>query len=140
MKNPIAIEVIIQKPIDEVWMCFNNPQDIINWNFAHESWCCPSAENDLRKGGSFKYRMEAKDQSFGFDLKGIYDEVIPHEKIQYYLEDQRKVIVYFEEIENTSTKITENFEPESENPIEMQQQGWQQILFNFKNYTENETK
>ena len=138
MKNPIAIEVIIQKPIDEVWMCFNNPQNIINWNFAHESWCCPSAENDLRKGGSFKYRMEAKDQSFGFDLKGIYDEVIPHEKIQYNLEDQRKVIVYFEEIENTSTKITEIFEPESENPIEMQEQGWLSILTNFKNYTEKQ--
>jgi uncharacterized protein YndB with AHSA1/START domain len=135
--EPIKIDITILAPVQKVWEYFNTPEHITKWNFAHESWHCPSSENDLRTGGRFKTRMEAKDGSFGFDLEGIYDEVIPNEKIKYHLEDGRQVEVYFEAVDENTTKVTEIFDPEKQNSAEMQRDGWYSILNNFHKYVEN---
>lgn len=135
--DKIKIDITILAPVEKVWDYFNTPEHITKWNFAHESWQCPSSENDLRVGGKFKTRMEAKDGSFGFDFEGIYDEVIPNEKIQYHMEDGREVEVIFEKIDENTTKVTEIFDPEQQNPVEMQRDGWYAILNNFHKYVEN---
>lgn len=133
----LTITSEINKPINEVWNYLNNPEHITKWNFAHESWECPSAKNDLTVGGKLEVRMQAKDGSFGFDLVGIYDEIKENELIKYHLEDGREVEIIFERLSDNQTKITENFDPENQNPLEMQQQGWQAILDNFKKYAES---
>ncbi len=135
MKNLITVSTEINAGITKVWHYFSKPEHIIKWNFAHEFWACPKAENDLKPGGKFNYRMEAKDGSFGFDFAGIYDNVEQNQRIDYTLGDNRKVNIVFEGNDN-STKITETFEAEEQNPLEMQQQGWQAILDNFKKYAE----
>ena len=135
--EPIKIDITILKPVEKVWEYYNEPKHITKWNFAHESWHCPKAENDLRVGGKFTYRMEAKDESFGFDLSGIYDEIIPLKKIKYHLEDGRLVEVIFNEIDATTTEVVEIFEPETQNSREMQRDGWYAILNNFHKYVEN---
>lgn len=132
----INITTNIKAPKQKVWEYLNDPKHIVNWNFAHESWSCPSSENDLKVGGTFKNRMEAKDGSFGFDFEGTYDEIKDLEEIKYHLADGRKVETKFTQNEDGSTTLTQNFEPESENDIEMQKGGWQAILDNFKKYVE----
>lgn len=134
--DSIKIDITILAPVEKVWDYFNAPNHITQWNFAHESWQCPSSENDLRVGGKFKNRMEAKDKSFGFDFEGIYDEVIPYENIKYHLEDGRNVEVIFERIDSNTTKVTEIFDPEKQNSAEMQRDGWYAILDNFHKYVE----
>ncbi|AFM11577.1 SRPBCC family protein [Turneriella parva] len=134
-KTIITIEVQVAAPVQKVWDYYNKPQHITQWNFAHESWQCPSAENDLRAGGKLKSRMEAKDGSFGFDFEATYDEVIDHKRIVYTIADGRKVETDFAEV-GGKTRIVTVFEAESENPVEMQKGGWQAILDNFKKYTE----
>ena len=134
--EPIKIDITILSPVQKVWDLFIEPQHIMKWNFAHESWHCPKAENDFQVGGKLKTRMEAKDGSFGFDLVGIYDEIIPLEKIKYHLEDGRKVEIIFQSHNSQETKIDIVFDPESINPIEMQKEGWQAILDNFCHYAE----
>ncbi len=135
--EPITIDITILSPIQKVWEYYNNPEHIIQWNFAHESWHCPSAENDLRTGGKLKTRMEAKDGSFGFDFEGTYDNIVACEKIRYHLEDGRKVEVLFHEVDATTTKIEITFDPEKQNLPEMQREGWYAILNNFHKYVEN---
>ena len=127
----------MNEPVEKVWDAFTNPKHITEWSFASDDWHSPRAENDLRVGGVFLTRMEAKDGSTGFDFGGTYDEVIPNKKIAYTMngDDKRKVTVVFEEMGN-STHVTTAFDPENENPIEMQKGGWQAILENFKKYTE----
>lgn len=133
----LTVTTEINKPIREVWNYFNNPEHITQWNFAHESWECPSAKNNLTIDGKLEVRMQAKDGSFGFDFVGIYDEVIENDLIRYHMEDGRKVEILFEQLSADKTKVTENFDPENENPLEMQHQGWQAILDNFKKYSES---
>ena len=133
----IQIDITILAPVEKVWNYFNEPEHVTQWNFAHESWQCPNSENDLRLGGKFKHRMEAKDGSFGFDFEGFYDEIIPYEKIKYHLEDGRNVEVIFEKIDENTTKVTEVFDPETQNPVEMQRDGWYAILDNFHKHVEN---
>lgn len=133
----LTVTTEINKPIREVWNYFNNPEHITQWNFAHESWECPSAKNNLTIGGKLEVRMQAKDGSFGFDFVGTYDEVIENDLIRYHMEDGRKVEILFEQLSADKTKVTENFDPENENPLEMQHQGWQAILDNFKKYSES---
>ncbi|WP_300669492.1 SRPBCC family protein [Soonwooa sp.] len=133
----LRISAEINKPIAQVWEAYNDPKHITNWSFANDDWHCPSAENDLRTGGSFKSRMEAKDGSFGFDFGGIYDEVKPLELIKYHMGDGREVETTFKDLGNNATEVVQEFDAESQNPEEMQQQGWQAILNSFKNYTEN---
>jgi uncharacterized protein YndB with AHSA1/START domain len=107
------------------------------WNYASDDWHSPFAENDLSVGGKFLSRMEAKDGSFGFDFSGVYDDVRINESISYTLDDGRKVSITFISQEN-ETKIIQTFEAENTNPIELQKQGWQAILDNFKKYTEKQ--
>lgn len=136
MSKMIQISATIKAPLVQVWDAYNNPDDIKQWNQASPDWHCPSSENDLRVGGVFKNRMEAKDGSFGFDFEGVYLIVSPHSAISYRLLDDRQVNIRFQEV-GTTTNMVIDFDPENENPIEMQQQGWQAILNNFKAHVEN---
>ena len=131
----ITIKATINAPIEKVWKFWSSPEHITQWYFASEDWHAPKAENDFRTGGKFLTRMEAKDGSFGFDFWGIYNHIIPNELIEYTMGDNRKAKVLFV-FENSQTSITTIFEAEDENPIEMQQFGWQAILNNFKKYAE----
>lgn len=134
-KTQITIEAVVAAPIARVWECYNKPEHITQWNFAIDTWHCPWAENDLRVGGSLKARMEAKDKSFGFDFGGVYDIVEPLKKIAYTMSDGRRVETTFTDMGNT-TRVVTIFDAESENSAEMQKNGWQAILDNFKKYTE----
>lgn len=131
----ITIQAIVKADAQKVWECYTLPEHITNWNFASDDWHCPSAENDLRPGGKYKARMEAKDGSFGFDFEATYDEIINQKKIVYTLDDGRKVVTDFEN-QDGETKVTTVFDAESENSIEMQREGWQAILDNFRKHTE----
>ncbi|TQR07518.1 SRPBCC family protein [Psychrobacillus soli] len=131
----VTIETTIHAPVEKVWEYWSEPDHLTKWNTPSDDWHTPSAENDLRVGGKFSSRMEAKDGSFGFDFAGVYDEVKLHDFISYTLGDGRQVEISFISQEN-NTKINQVFDPETENPIEMQQQGWQAILDNFKKYAE----
>jgi uncharacterized protein YndB with AHSA1/START domain len=135
-KVTIKVETTVQKPVAEVWKYWTEPQHITKWSFASDDWHAPNAENDLRAGGRFLTRMEAKDGSFGFDFGGAYDEVKPNEFIAYTLDDGRKVTITFNSQDN-ETKIIETFEAEAINPVEMQEAGWQAFLDNFKKYSES---
>jgi len=132
----ITVSAIVNAPIGKVWEYWTTPENIIEWNSASEDWHTPRAENDLRVGGKFFSRMEAKDGSFGFDFGGVYDGVIEHKLISYTMGDGRKVEVNFLD-EGDATKIIETFEAESANSFEQQKGGWQAILDNFKRYTES---
>jgi len=134
-KTKIAVEVFVNAPLDKVWECWTDPKHIVNWNFASDDWHTPKTENDLSPGGKFTARMEAKDGSYGFDFEGTYDEVIEKEIIAYTLGDGRAVVIKFTETGN-ETHVAETFEGEDVNPVEMQREGWQSILNNFKKYTE----
>lgn len=131
----ITVSANVQVPIEKIWNAWNEPKHVTQWNNASPDWHTPVAENDLRVGGSFKYRMEAKDGSFGFDFEGVYDEVVPNEMISYTMSDGRRVSTSFQ-TSGVSTVVTTNFDAENENPVEMQQSGWQAILNNFKKYAE----
>lgn len=131
----ISIEVLIDAPVATVWNHFITPDSIQQWNHASDDWHTPRAKNDFQIGGSFDYRMEAKDGSFGFNLIGMYHLIEAKQTIAYHLEDGRKVFVSFE-AQGNLTKVLEVFEPEAVNPIELQRQGWQQILTNFKLFVE----
>jgi uncharacterized protein YndB with AHSA1/START domain len=132
----ITVENTINAPVEKVWQCWTEPQHITKWCQANDDWHAPYADNDLRKGGSFKTTMAAKDGSFQFDFGGIYDTVDLHKLIEYTMGDGRKVKITFAEKDNT-THVVETFDAESTNSAELQQQGWQAILNNFKTYTES---
>ncbi len=132
----IKIETTVNANIDKVWDFWNNPKHIVNWAFASDDWEAPYAENDLNVGGNFLTRMSAKDKSSSFDFTGTYSKVLPKEEIEYKITDGREVSIQFEKIDEKTTKITEEFEMESENSEELQRGGWQAILDNFKKYTE----
>jgi uncharacterized protein YndB with AHSA1/START domain len=136
LKETITVEILVKASIEKVWQFWTKPEHITKWNHASEDWHTTRAENDLKIGGKFLSRMEAKDGSFGFDFEGIYDSIITNEKISYTLLDDRKVTITFLQIEN-GVQITETFEAENENSLELQKFGWQAILNNFKNYIEN---
>jgi len=131
----ITINTTVNAPVEKVWSCWTEPQHIVKWSSASEDWHTPKAENDLRVGGSFNSRMEARDGSMGFDFGGVYDIVDTHKKIAYTLGDGRKVSISFNDGAN-GTEIIQTFDPEGQNPVEMQRYGWQSILDNFKKYTE----
>lgn len=131
----ITVQTTINASVEKVWKLWTAPEHITKWCAASDDWHTPRAENDVRVGGKFLSRMEAKDGSFGFDFGGIYDDVKKHELIEYTIGDGRKVSVQFSS-EGNRTKVVETFEAESTNPIEMQRGGWQAILDNFKKYVE----
>ena len=134
--DKITIEAPIGSGINKVWEYWNSPEHIVNWYTASKDWHTPSAKNDLSKGGKFSYRMEAKDGSFGFDFSGKYDLIEENSIIAYTLDDDRKVKTTFD-VREDSVFITQIFEAETQNPIEMQKAGWQAILNNFKEYVES---
>ncbi len=131
----VSVQTKIDAPLELVWKLWTTPEDIVNWCSGSDDWHTPRAENDLRVGGRFKSRMEAKDGSQGFDFEGVYDKIIPNERIDYTIADGRKVTILFSRALG-KTKIAETFEPERENPVEMQHDGWQTILDNFTRYAE----
>jgi uncharacterized protein YndB with AHSA1/START domain len=134
-KKVLTVQNTINAPIEKVWKYWSEPDHITKWNHASDDWHSPRAQNDLREGGKFLARMEAKDGSMGFDFGGVYDKVKKHEQISYTMGDGRKVDVKFTSHGN-ETKVVESFEAENTHSIEMQQGGWQAILDNFKKYVE----
>jgi len=135
-KTIITVSTTVNAPVKKVWEYWTKPEHITRWNSASEDWHTPSATNDLKVGGSFSCRMEAKDGSMGFDFGGIYDAIRENEYIEYTLGDGRKVKVTFTAVEN-GTKLSESFDAETTNSRDMQKTGWQSILDNFKKYTES---
>lgn len=137
MKPQITVEVFVSAPVEKAWEYWNEPEHITQWCFASDDWCAPRVENNLSVGGTFKTRMEAKDGSVGFDLEGIYTAVELHKKIEYTLsgDDARKVSILFV-AEGDGCRVVETFEAEGENSLELQKNGWQSILNNFKKYTD----
>ena len=132
----VTVEATVNAPVEKVWKTWSEPQHIKNWCAASDDWHAPKAENDLRTGGTFSTRMEAKDGSFGFDFGGVYDNVKKNELIEYTMGDGRQVQVTFSPA-GDQTKIVETFDAEATNSVDMQRGGWQAILDNFKKYTES---
>lgn len=133
------VQTTIHAPLEKVWKYWTDAEDITKWYFASDDWHTPRAENDLEKNGKFLFRMEAKNGSFGFDFEGVYTNIIAHKLIDYTIGDGRKVSITFD-VHGKEIKITETFEAEDVNPIEMQRGGWQAILDNFKKYAEANTR
>jgi uncharacterized protein YndB with AHSA1/START domain len=131
----ITVETTVKAPVEKVWETYTSPEHIVKWNSASDDWHTTRAENDLRTGGRFLSRMEARDGSAGFDFEGVYDEVKRNKLIVYTMTDGRKAEITFT-AENDETIIRVVFDAETENPVEMQREGWQAILDNFKKYTE----
>lgn len=134
-KTAITVETLVKAPIEKVWSNWTEPKHITKWNQASDDWHSPHAENDLRTGGKFKTTMAAKDGSMSFDFEGVYTNVQLHKVIEYTLLDGRKVKITFSGT-GKETNVTETFEAEDENSVELQRGGWQAILDNFKKYTE----
>jgi uncharacterized protein YndB with AHSA1/START domain len=134
-KPMIKVETTVNAPMEKVWELWTNAEDVKQWNNASDDWYTPQAQNDFRQGGTFVYRMEARDGSFGFDFGGTYDEIRTYEYIEYTIEDGRKVKIDFRR-EGDQTHIVEVFEAEHTHTEELQRSGWQAILDNFKRYAE----
>jgi len=132
----ITVKTTIDASIEKVWSFWTLPEHITKWSFASPDWHTPYAENDLREGGKFKSTMAAKDGSMSFDFEGEYTLIKQNEAIEYIMADGRKVEISFNETPN-GVEVIERFDPETQNPEEMQRGGWQAILDNFKNYVEN---
>jgi len=135
-KTRITVETIINAPVEKVWKMWNDPRDIVHWCHANDDWHAPHAENKLEKEGKFKTTMAAKDGSFSFDFEGTYTRVDEFKNIEYKIADGRNVSIEFKG-DDKHTKITESFDAEAINPVEMQKSGWQAILDNFKKYVES---
>lgn len=135
----ITVETVVKSDIDSTWAAWNSPEDINNWNAASDDWHTTKSNVDLRAGGKFCHRMEAKDGSMGFDFEGTYSNIIDNELIEYTLGDDRHVSVEFKEVED-GVKVTETFEAEGEHDAELQRQGWQSILNNFAKYVESKSR
>lgn len=133
----ITVSALIDAPLEKVWNCWNTPEHVQQWNQASPDWHCPKATNDLRVGGEFHYTMAARDGSMEFDFSGVYTEIEQYRSIAYTMADGRKVSVQFSQ-EGNQVKLSERFDAENENPIEMQEMGWQAILNAFKHHTESQ--
>ena len=133
--NAITIETIVNAPIEKVWEYWNGPDHITKWAFGSDDWEASNAQNDLKVGGKFSTTMSAKDKSASFDFEGVYTVVKEHELIEYDMSDGRHVKIEFKETPD-GVKVTETFDPEDENTEELQRNGWQAILANFKKYVE----
>lgn len=132
----ITVETSVNATVEKVWESWTKPESIMKWNSASPDWHTPKAENDLREGGKFSSTMAAKDGSMSFDFWGNYTKIIPNELIEYTLGDGRKVSITFKN-ENDKVNITESFQPESQNTLELQKGGWQNIMDNFKKFVES---
>ncbi|PUE17210.1 SRPBCC family protein [Limnohabitans sp. MMS-10A-178] len=130
----ITIETTVKAPIDKVWRAYTSPEDIIQWNAASDDWHTTSSSVELRVGGTFSSRMEAKDGSFGFDFAGTYTKIVPNELIEYVF-DNRSASVEFMQT-NNGVKVRITFVAETEHTIEQQEEGWQAILNKFAKHVE----
>ncbi len=135
-KIMITVEANILAPVEKVWSLWTDPRHILHWNHASEEWYTPRAENDLRNGGRFLWRMESRDGNHGFDFSGVYKKIVLNKQIHYTLDDGREVRINFLP-QGYETAITETFEAENMNTVELQREGWQAILDNFKKYAED---
>ncbi len=133
--TPITIETTVHAPLSHVWACWTDPAHITQWLHASDDWECPSAHNDVRVGGRFSSRMQAKDGSAGFDFEGTYTTVEPERVLAYSMDDGRTVRIAFTPTAD-GVHIAETFDPETEHPIDMQREGWQSILDTFATYIE----
>jgi uncharacterized protein YndB with AHSA1/START domain len=131
----ITVETLARADLENVWSAYNTPDDITQWNSPSDDWHSPRSQVDLREGGTFNTRMEAKDGSMGFDFEGTYTRVIPRKLIEYCMGDGREVAVHFDQAPD-GVRVRVAFDAESENPAEVQQQGWQTILDSFGRYAE----
>lgn len=129
---PITVETTVDAPIARVWSAYTTPADITQWNAASDDWHTTSATVDLRAGGMFSSRMEAKDGSVGFDFGGTYTLVVPHERIEYTFGDRHASVAFITGAHGVTVRVT--FDAEQEHPVEQQRQGWQAILENFARY------
>lgn len=133
--SPITVETNVAAPVDQVWRAYTSPEDIKQWNAASADWHTTAATVDLRAGGAFSSRMEAKDGSMGFDFAGTYTQVVPNELIEYDFGD-RKARVEFQQLPQ-GVKVRVTFDAETTFPVDQQRQGWQSILDNFKRHVES---
>ena len=131
----VTVTALVRASREKAWTYFTSPEHITKWNFASDDWHCPHATNDLRVEGSFSSRMEAKDGGAGFDFEGTYDEVVPNERLTYAFGGRHATVTFA--TDGQQTKVTTVFEPETENPVDMQRYGWQAILDNFKKHIES---
>ena len=131
----ITVETTVAAPVDRVWRAYTTPAAITRWNAASDDWHTTAAAVDLRPGGAFSSRMEAKDGSAGFDFAGTYTDVVEHERIGYTFGDRTAEVVFRAAPAGTDVRVT--FDSEPTHAIEQQRQGWQQILNNFKRYVES---
>jgi uncharacterized protein YndB with AHSA1/START domain len=125
----ISVENTIAAPIEHVWRAYTTPEDIVQWNAASDDWHTTRATVDLRAGGTFGSRMEAKDGSMGFDFEGTYTQIVPHKLIEYSFGDRMAQVEFAEAPTGVTVRVT--FDPETTHPIDMQRDGWQAILDNF---------
>jgi uncharacterized protein YndB with AHSA1/START domain len=136
----ITVETTVRAPLEAVWRAWNSPDDIVRWNAASDDWHTPRAAVDLRVGGTFSSRMEARDGSMGFDFEGTYTEIEPMERIAYAMPDGRTCVVEFREEavagQELRVRVREAFDADATNPIELQRQGWQAILDSFARHVE----
>ena len=133
IEAPITVTVEVAGSPETAWLAFTTPSAITAWNFASPDWCCPAASNDLKPGGKFSYRMEAKDGSMGFDFEGVFLEVIPNQRLKSSLGPDREVLVEFNK-RGTGTCVSHSFTPDTGFPIDQQRAGWQAILDNYRLY------
>ena len=138
-ENLITVSSVVHAPLEVAWKAWTQPEHVTAWNFASDDWECPEASNDLRVGGLFASTMRAKDHSVEFVFGGEHTDVQTHQRIESMMGDGRYMLVEFEAVSGGETKVTESFEPESENPREMQQGGWQAILENYRKHAESLT-
>ena len=136
MYSQIKIEALINRKSDLVWQCWTTPEHITKWNFASDDWCCPSVRVELREGGKYCARMESKDGTMGFDFEGVYEKFIPGQKIVFLMDDGRRAITTFESL-GDKTRVITVFDAEKQNAEELQQQGWQAILNQFRKHVES---
>ena len=132
----ITVETVVDAKPNAVWDAWNNPADIKQWNTAQDDWHTTRSSVDLREGGKFMSRMEAKDGSVGFDFEGTYTRVVPHQAVEYRMSDGREVQVEFSETPD-GVRVRETFDAETENSPELQRTGWQAILDNFRRHVES---
>lgn len=130
----IRVQSIVKAPLPEVWRAYTDPNDVVHWNAASDDWHTTRAEVDLRVGGTFVYRMEAKDGSFGFDFGGTYQQIVPEQLLDYRFGDRTARVEFSEGPEGVTVTVT--FEAETEHPVEQQEEGWQAILNRFKSHVE----
>jgi len=130
----ITVECAVNAPLAKVWKAYTTPEDIVQWNAASDDWHTTKATVDLRAGGEFSSRMEAKDGSFGFDFAGVYTTVIPEALVEYAFGDRNCAVEFVPNGDAVTVRVS--FDPETQNPVERQREGWMAILTNFAKYIE----